>query len=187
RTNPEDIYPSNPTDDDVSSGSSSERSSTSGGYIFYTFSTVHPIPDEDGPWITDSTDRTPATSTSSNTISAGWEPNEENEDERDRQLSFSGSGIDDDEDFISSTRDQDAFRPSGGSHTTHGSESAGHSHGSQEGGENTTSGPIRTPQIPEWLIILASLLALALILAVCIAVNSRRRCGQKKKLVINSG
>nr|XP_054294231.1 CD44 antigen isoform X4 [Pongo pygmaeus] len=525
RTNPEDIYPSNPTDDDVSSGSSSERSSTSGGYIFYTFSTVHPIPDEDGPWITDSTDRTPATTlmstsatatetatkrqetqdwfswlflpsesknhlhtttqmagTSSNTISAGWEPNEENEDERDRQLSFSGSGIDDDEDFISSTisttprafdhtkqnqdwtqwnpshsnpevllqtttrmtdvdrngttayegnwnpeahpplihhehheeeeiphststiqatpsstteeratqkeqwfgnrwhegyrqtpredshsttgtaasahtshpmqgrttpspedsswtdffdpishpmgrghqagrrmdmdsshsttlqptanpntglaedldrtgplsmttqqsnsqsfstshegleedkdhpttstptssnrndvtggrrdpnhsegsttllegytshyphtkesrtfipvtsvktgsfgvtevtvgdsnsnvnhslsGDQDAFRPSGGSHTTHGSESAGHSHGSQEGGENTTSGPIRTPQIPEWLIILASLLALALILAVCIAVNSRRRCGQKKKLVINSG
>uniref|UniRef100_A0A2R9CJM2 CD44 antigen n=1 Tax=Pan paniscus TaxID=9597 RepID=A0A2R9CJM2_PANPA len=124
RTNPEDINPSNPTDDDVSSGSSSERSSTSGGYIFYTFSTVHPIPDEDGPWITDSTDRIPATR---------------------------------------------------------------HSHGSQEGGANTTSGPIRTPQIPEWLIILASLLALALILAVCIAVNSRRRCGQKKKLVINSG
>uniref|UniRef100_M3Z972 CD44 antigen n=1 Tax=Nomascus leucogenys TaxID=61853 RepID=M3Z972_NOMLE len=145
RTNPEDIYPSNPTDDDVSSGSSSERSSTSGSYIFYTFSTVHSIPDEDGPWITDSTDRTPA------------------------------------------TRDQDAFHPSGGSHTTHGSESAGHSRGSQEGGANTTSGPIRTPQIPEWLIILASLLALALILAVCIAVNSRRRCGQKKKLVINSG
>ncbi|XP_031509282.1 CD44 antigen isoform X28 [Papio anubis] len=187
RTNPEDIYPSNPTDDDVSSGSSSERSSTSGGYIFHTFSTAHPIPDEDGPWITDSTDRIPATSTSSNTISAGWEPNEENEDERDRHLSFSGSGIDDDEDFISSTRDQDAFYPSGGSHTTHGSESAGHSHGSQEGGANTTSGPVRTPQIPEWLIILASLLALALILAVCIAVNSRRRCGQKKKLVINSG
>eukprot|EP00074_Homo_sapiens_P095810 XP_016874074.1 CD44 antigen isoform X17 [Homo sapiens] len=187
RTNPEDIYPSNPTDDDVSSGSSSERSSTSGGYIFYTFSTVHPIPDEDSPWITDSTDRIPATSTSSNTISAGWEPNEENEDERDRHLSFSGSGIDDDEDFISSTRDQDTFHPSGGSHTTHGSESDGHSHGSQEGGANTTSGPIRTPQIPEWLIILASLLALALILAVCIAVNSRRRCGQKKKLVINSG
>ncbi|XP_031509281.1 CD44 antigen isoform X25 [Papio anubis] len=230
RTNPEDIYPSNPTDDDVSSGSSSERSSTSGGYIFHTFSTAHPIPDEDGPWITDSTDRIPATTlmstsatatetatkrqetqdwfswlflpsesknhlhtttqmagTSSNTISAGWEPNEENEDERDRHLSFSGSGIDDDEDFISSTRDQDAFYPSGGSHTTHGSESAGHSHGSQEGGANTTSGPVRTPQIPEWLIILASLLALALILAVCIAVNSRRRCGQKKKLVINSG
>ncbi|NP_001189486.1 CD44 antigen isoform 8 precursor [Homo sapiens] len=132
RTNPEDIYPSNPTDDDVSSGSSSERSSTSGGYIFYTFSTVHPIPDEDSPWITDSTDRIPA------------------------------------------TRDQDTFHPSGGSHTTHGSESDGHSHGSQEGGANTTSGPIRTPQIPEWLIILASLLALALILAVCIAVNSRR-------------
>nr|XP_009006165.1 CD44 antigen isoform X4 [Callithrix jacchus] len=444
RTNPEDINPSSPTDDDVSSGSSSERSSTSGGYIFYNhFSTSPPIPDEDSPWITDSTDRTPATTlmsisatatetatkrqeiqdwfswwfppseskhhlhtttqmagTSSNTISAGWEPNEENEDERDRHLSFSGSGIDDDEDFISSTisttprlfdhtkqnqdwtqwnpshsnpevllqtttrmtvqatpgstneetatqkeqwfgnrwhegylhtpredshsttgtadmdsshstklqptadpntglvedldrtgplsmttqqsnsqsfstshegleedkdhpttstltssnrndvrggrrgpshfepsttllegytspypdskesrtfipgtpdetgsfgvtdvtvgdsnsnvnhslsGDQGAFDPRGGSHTTHGSESAGHSHGSQEGGANTTSGPLRTPQIPEWLIILASLLALALILAVCIAVNSRRRCGQKKKLVINNG
>ncbi|XP_010134105.1 PREDICTED: CD44 antigen, partial [Buceros rhinoceros silvestris] len=42
-------------------------------------------------------------------------------------------------------------------------------------------------QVPEWLIIVAALLALALILAVCIAVNSRRRCGQKKKLVINNG
>ncbi|XP_040836037.1 CD44 antigen isoform X7 [Ochotona curzoniae] len=72
-------------------------------------------------------------------------------------------------------------------HTTHGSESAGHSNGSPDGGISTTSGPIRKPQIPEWLIILASLLALALILAVCIAVNSRRRCGQKKKLVINNG
>ncbi|XP_072475269.1 CD44 antigen isoform X12 [Notamacropus eugenii] len=45
----------------------------------------------------------------------------------------------------------------------------------------------RKAKIPEWLIILSALLALALILAVCIAVNSRRRCGQKKKLVINSG
>ncbi|TFK11431.1 putative phospholipid-transporting ATPase VB [Platysternon megacephalum] len=39
----------------------------------------------------------------------------------------------------------------------------------------------------KWLIIVASLLALTLILAVCIAVNSRSRCGQKKKLVINNG
>ncbi|XP_063527071.1 CD44 antigen isoform X22 [Pongo pygmaeus] len=188
RTNPEDIYPSNPTDDDVSSGSSSERSSTSGGYIFYTFSTVHPIPDEDGPWITDSTDRTPATiqATPSSTTEERatqkeqWFGNRWHEGYRQtpREDSHSTTGT---------AGDQDAFRPSGGSHTTHGSESAGHSHGSQEGGENTTSGPIRTPQIPEWLIILASLLALALILAVCIAVNSRRRCGQKKKLVINSG
>ncbi|XP_055455721.1 CD44 antigen isoform X5 [Psammomys obesus] len=85
--------------------------------------------------------------------------------------------------------DGDSFiDPSGGSRTvTHGSEVAGHSSGNQDGGVNTTSGPVRKPQIPEWLIILASLLALALILAVCIAVNSRRRCGQKKKLVINSG
>ncbi|XP_029411567.1 CD44 antigen isoform X2 [Nannospalax galili] len=90
---------------------------------------------------------------------------------------------------VSLPGDTDAGRdPSGGSHTvTQGYESAGHSSGSQEGGVNTTSGPVRKPQIPEWLIILASLLALALILAVCIAVNSRRRCGQKKKLVINSG
>ncbi|XP_063583966.1 CD44 antigen isoform X11 [Pongo abelii] len=363
RTNPEDIYPSNPTDDDVSSGSSSERSSTSGGYIFYTFSTAHPIPDEDGPWITDSTDRTPATiqatpsstteeratqkeqwfgnrwhegyrqtpredshsttgtaasahtshpmqgrttpspedsswtdffdpishpmgrghqagrrmdmdSSHSTTLQPTANPNTGLVEDLDRtgplsmttqqsnsqSFSTSHEGLEEDKDhpttstLTSSNRndvtggrrdpnhsegsttllegytshypntkesrtfipvtsvktgsfgvtevtvgdsnsnvnhslsgDQDAFRPSGGSHTTHGSESAGHSHGSQEGGENTTSGPIRTPQIPEWLIILASLLALALILAVCIAVNSRRRCGQKKKLVINSG
>uniref|UniRef100_A0A7N9IEU2 CD44 antigen n=1 Tax=Macaca fascicularis TaxID=9541 RepID=A0A7N9IEU2_MACFA len=179
RTNPEDIYPSNPTDDDVSSGSSSERSSTSGGYIFHTFSTAHPIPDEDGPWITDSTDRIPATnmdSSHSTTLQPTADPNTGLVEDLDRTGPLSMT-----------TRDQDAFYPSGGSHTTHGSESAGHSHGSQEGGANTTSGPVRTPQIPEWLIILASLLALALILAVCIAVNSRRRCGQKKKLVINSG
>ncbi|XP_012610856.1 CD44 antigen isoform X8 [Microcebus murinus] len=322
RTNPEDINPSNSPDDDISSGSPGERS-TSGGYsIFHThLPTAYPTPDQDGPSIFDNTESTPATSTDSNTISTGWEPNEENEDERDKHVSFSGSGIDDDEDFISSTNtdsshsttpqptadantglvedldrtgplsmttqqshsqsfstshggleedkdhptttsptssnrnpvrggrrgqnpsegsttlpqgnaphypdtkenstpipatpaktgsfgvtevtvvgdsnskldhafsgDRDSsMDPGWGGHTTHGSESAGHSSGSQEGGANTTSGPMRRPQIPEWLIILASLLALALILAVCIAVNSRRRCGQKKKLVINNG
>ncbi|XP_045340909.1 CD44 antigen isoform X15 [Leopardus geoffroyi] len=349
RTNPEDIYPSNPTDDDVSSGSSSERS-TSGGYsIFHThLPTAYPTQDQDSPGVSDNPENPPITITStvhsnshaavqeqtnwmwswlgnsqpktqdhtaaattalmsssgttsktatkrreaqdwlswwfqpsesenhlhtttitagtdSNIISAGWEPTEENEDERDKHPSYSGSGIDDDEDFISSTisttprlfnhpkqnqdrtqwspgesnpgvllqttarmtdvdrsstiangeswtrephsplihherhdeeetqhstspKDQDSpVHPSGRSHTTHGSESAGHTSGSQEGGANTTSGPTRKPQIPEWLIILASLLALALILAVCIAVNSRRRCGQKKKLVINNG
>uniref|UniRef100_A0A452UV03 CD44 antigen n=1 Tax=Ursus maritimus TaxID=29073 RepID=A0A452UV03_URSMA len=266
RTNPEDINPSSPTDDDVSSGSSSERS-TSGGYnIFHThLPTVYPTQDQDSTGVSDHPENTPITSMDSNIISAGWEPTEENEDERERHPSYSGSGIDDDEDFISSTtpatprlfnhptqnqgwtsqspgesnpgvllqtttrmtdgdrsgtsangedrppephspvihhkhddeeeaehpastKDQDSsVHPSGTSHTTHGSESAGHSSGSQEGGANTTSGPMRKPQIPEWLIILASLLALALILAVCIAVNSRRRCGQKKKLVINNG
>ncbi|NXE45241.1 CD44 protein, partial [Casuarius casuarius] len=45
----------------------------------------------------------------------------------------------------------------------------------------------RSAQVPEWLIVVAALVALALILAVCIAVSSRRRCGQKKKLVINNG
>ncbi|XP_031449198.1 CD44 antigen [Phasianus colchicus] len=57
-------------------------------------------------------------------------------------------------------------------------------------GESTTTtvrSQPRPAQVPEWLIIVAALLALALILAVCIAVNSRRRCGQKKKLVINNG
>ncbi|XP_036182125.1 CD44 antigen isoform X37 [Myotis myotis] len=191
--------------------------------------------------------------TDSNTISAGWKPTEENEDERDKHPIHSGSGIDDDEDFISSTKQShtQSFSTSHGGleedkgqpmtstptssntkeyttlipvtpantespgvtevtvdgdsnvnidgplpedgdsssdrsdHTTQRSGPTGHSSGSQEGDANTTSGPIRKPQIPEWLIILASLLALALILAVCIAVNSRRRCGQKKKLVIN--
>ncbi|XP_025122019.1 CD44 antigen isoform X12 [Bubalus bubalis] len=314
RTNPEDINPSvvspsSPPDDEMSSGSPSERS-TSGGYsIFHThLPTVHPSPDQDSPWVSSKPENTSDTSTDSSIISAGWEPTEENEDERDRHPSYSGSGIDDDEDFISSTisttprvftrpqenqnwiprnpdhsnpeaslqtttrmtdvdrsstsaygeswtqephsssshhgyhdeeetshststtqapttntaeetatqkeqwfesgrpgefphtpkedshstagttGDYGASRdPSGRSYTTHASESAGHSSGSEEHGANTTSGPMRKPQIPEWLIILASLLALALILAVCIAVNSRRRCGQKKKLVINNG
>nr|XP_045012237.1 CD44 antigen isoform X2 [Jaculus jaculus] len=385
RTNPEDINPSNPMDDDVSSGSSSERS-TPGTYIFNThLPTAHPTRDHESTWFykttqdtitstvhaatqeknnwmwfwfgnsqpqTQDSTTTASTGTESHTISTGWELNEENEDETDKFLSFSGSDIDDDEDFISSTisttpwisdhtkqnqdwtqwrpshsnseallqtttmmtadigrsstiahgenrtqepqppfihqeepqdqeenpqapsttwatpsstaeetttlkepwfengwhggpsqtpredshattgttasthnhpsqemttqsqkdiswtdfldptsyptgqdhqeeklGDQDSrMNPSGGSHTTHGSESAGHSSGSQEGGAHTTSSsPTRRPMIPEWLIILASLLALALILAVCIAVNSRRRCGQKKKLVINSG
>lgn len=99
---------------------------------------------------------------------------------------------DQDDNFIaitSATSNQgSSMDPSGGSRiVTHGSELAEHSSGNQDSGVTTTSGPERRPQIPEWLIILASLLALALILAVCIAVNSRRRCGQKKKLVINSG
>ncbi|OXB63221.1 hypothetical protein ASZ78_006510 [Callipepla squamata] len=57
-------------------------------------------------------------------------------------------------------------------------------------GESTATTVITQPRsapVPEWLIIVAALLVLALILAVCIAVNSRRRCGQKKKLVINNG
>ncbi|XP_075402023.1 CD44 antigen isoform X20 [Tenrec ecaudatus] len=118
RTNPEDINPSNPNDDDVSSGSSIDRS-TAGSNIFYmSFPTKDPTPDLTSP---DSTDNAPTTR---------------------------------------------------------------HSSGNQ-GDASTTEPPVRKAQIPEWLIILASLLALALILAVCIAVNSRRRCGQKKKLVIN--
>lgn len=146
RTNPADINSSNytnSTEDDITSGYSSEKS-PSIDYIFHTdLTTAYPTQEKDRPRVSGSPEKT------------------------------------------SPTRDQDSD-PSGKGHTTQGSESAGHSSGSQ-GGANTTSSPMRKPQIPEWLIILASLLALALILAVCIAVNSRRRCGQKKKLVINNG
>ncbi|NXC81810.1 CD44 protein, partial [Cercotrichas coryphoeus] len=45
----------------------------------------------------------------------------------------------------------------------------------------------RSSPVPDWLIIVVALVVLALILAVCIAVNARRRCGQKQKLVINNG
>ncbi|XP_047680068.1 CD44 antigen isoform X13 [Prionailurus viverrinus] len=308
RTNPEDIYPSNPTDDDVSSGSSSERS-TSGGYsIFHThLPTAYPTQDQDSPGASDNPENPPITnmdSSHSTTLQPSADPNTHSVEELDRTgplsvttqqsntQSFSTSHGDWEEDKdhpVTSTptssnrtdgrggrrsghlpedsatsvesytsrspatkeprtlipvtpaktgvpevtevniagdsdsnvdrffsvvavvmaemmmavalgllvlafqrmlfsEDQDSpVHPSGRSHTTHGSESAGHTSGSQEGGPNTTSGPKRKPQIPEWLIILASLLALALILAVCIAVNSRRRCGQKKKLVINNG
>ncbi|XP_059565683.1 CD44 antigen isoform X32 [Myotis daubentonii] len=183
RTNPADI--NNTTADyDTSSGSYSERS-TPESYIIHThFPTAHPTQDQDSPGVSYYPEETPDTSTDSNIISAGWKPTEENEDERDKHPIHSGSGIDDDEDFISSTKDGDSSSDRS-DHTTQRSGPTGHSSGSQEGDANTTSGPIRRPQIPEWLIILASLLALALILAVCIAVNSRRRCGQKKKLVIN--
>ena len=63
RTNPEDIYPSNPTDDDVSSGSSSERS-TSGGYsIFHThLPTAYPTQDQDSPGTSDNPENPPITS-----------------------------------------------------------------------------------------------------------------------------
>ncbi|KAM7087000.1 CD44 antigen isoform 23-T25 [Molossus nigricans] len=146
RTNPDDINASNTTDEDVSSGFSSERS-TSGSYSIFPshLPTMHPTPNQDSSRVS-------------------YHPEHP------------------------ATKDQDsALHPSERHPTPHGSGSIGHSSGSQEGEANTTSGPKRRPQIPEWLIILASLLALVLILAVCIAVNSRRRCGQKKKLVINSG
>ncbi|XP_053059291.1 CD44 antigen isoform X16 [Acinonyx jubatus] len=246
RTNPEDIYPSNPTDDDVSSGSSSERS-TSGGYsIFHThLPTAYPTQDQDSPGASDNPENPPITKQSNtqsfSTSHGDWEEDKDHpvtstptssnrtdgkggrrsghfpEDSATSvegytsrspatkeprtlipvtpaktgvpevtEVNIAGDSDSNVDHFFS--EDQDSpVHPSGRSHTTHGSESAGHTSGSQEGGANTTSGPTRKPQIPEWLIILASLLALALILAVCIAVNSRRRCGQKKKLVINNG
>uniref|UniRef100_A0A8D2DLB3 CD44 antigen n=1 Tax=Sciurus vulgaris TaxID=55149 RepID=A0A8D2DLB3_SCIVU len=273
RTHEEDINPRQPIDEDVSSGSSSERS-TSGGYtIFHThLPTTHPSPDQEDAWASENTPTANVDSSHSTTLQPTADANTDLVEDFNRtgpisvtthhsdSQSFSTSYGDLEEDkeqttistiTSSSNRndgrggrrggnlpedsttslegktshspdtrgnrtlvpvtpaqtgasrvtevpvgdftsnvdgflsgDQDA---SGRSHTTHGSGSAGHSSGSQEGGPSTTSGPIRKPHIPEWLIILASLLALALILAVCIAVNSRRRCGQKKKLVINNG
>ncbi|NXM65002.1 CD44 protein, partial [Illadopsis cleaveri] len=66
----------------------------------------------------------------------------------------------------------------------------GHYESTTSPGETTTTKIASQPRsspVPDWLIIVVALVVLALILAVCIAVNSRRRCGQKKKLVINNG
>ncbi|NXR49472.1 CD44 protein, partial [Hippolais icterina] len=66
----------------------------------------------------------------------------------------------------------------------------GHDESTTSPGETTTTKIASQPRsapVPDWLIIVVALVVLALILAVCIAVNSRRRCGQKKKLVINNG
>ncbi|XP_061057577.1 CD44 antigen isoform X16 [Eubalaena glacialis] len=211
RTNPDDINPSTAPEEDMSSGSSSERS-TSGGYnIFHThLPTVYPTLDQDSPRVSSNPEITSTTNmdtSHSTTLQPPADPNTGLVEDLDRtgplsvttqqsdtqSFSTSHGGLEEDKDHPmtatpTSSKDQDlSHDPSGRSYTTHGSESAGHSSGSQERGTNTTSGPMRKPQIPEWLIILASLLALALILAVCIAVNSRRRCGQKKKLVINNG
>ncbi|KAM4617612.1 CD44 antigen [Discoglossus pictus] len=45
--------------------------------------------------------------------------------------------------------------------------------------------PRRGAAVPDWLIVTVALVSLGLILSVCIALNSTRSCGQKKKLVIN--
>ncbi|XP_049635596.1 CD44 antigen [Suncus etruscus] len=103
RTNPNDINPSNAPDEDISSGSSSERS-TSGDYILHTnLPTIHPTQDEDKSWVSNSPKNTPTHGVNSNITLAGWDPTEENEDEKDKHPSYSGSGIDDDEDFVTST------------------------------------------------------------------------------------
>ncbi|XP_059565684.1 CD44 antigen isoform X33 [Myotis daubentonii] len=175
RTNPADI--NNTTADyDTSSGSYSERS-TPESYIIHThFPTAHPTQDQDSPGVSYYPEETPDTnmdSSHSTTLQPSADSNTHLAEDWDRTGPLPVTTQDGDS---SSDRSD---------HTTQRSGPTGHSSGSQEGDANTTSGPIRRPQIPEWLIILASLLALALILAVCIAVNSRRRCGQKKKLVIN--
>ncbi|NWY66748.1 CD44 protein, partial [Erithacus rubecula] len=66
----------------------------------------------------------------------------------------------------------------------------GHYESTTSPGETATTKIASQPRpspVPDWLIIVVALVVLALILAVCIAVNARRRCGQKQKLVINNG
>ncbi|NXD33873.1 CD44 protein, partial [Copsychus sechellarum] len=66
----------------------------------------------------------------------------------------------------------------------------GHYQSTTSPGETATTkiaSPPSSARVPDWLIIVVTLVVLALILAVCIAVNARRRCGQKQKLVINNG
>ncbi|XP_036182132.1 CD44 antigen isoform X44 [Myotis myotis] len=210
RTNPDDI--NNTTADyDTSSGSYGERS-TPESYIIHThFPTAHPTQDQDSPGVSYYPEETPDTKQSHtqsfSTSHGGLEedkgqpmtstPTSSNTKEYTTLIPVTPANtespgvtevtVDGDSNVnIDGPLPEDGDSSSDRSdHTTQRSGPTGHSSGSQEGDANTTSGPIRKPQIPEWLIILASLLALALILAVCIAVNSRRRCGQKKKLVIN--
>uniref|UniRef100_A0A8C6MRQ8 CD44 antigen n=1 Tax=Mus spicilegus TaxID=10103 RepID=A0A8C6MRQ8_MUSSI len=213
RTHQEDINASNIIDDDVSSGSTIEKS-TPESYILHTYlPTEQPTGDQDDSFFIRSTLATTKsgakdarrggslptdTTTSVEGYTFQYPDTMENETlfpvtpAKTEVFGETEVTLATDSNFNvdgSLPGDRDSSKDSrGGSRTvTHGSELAGHSSGNQDSGVTTTSGPMRRPQIPEWLIILASLLALALILAVCIAVNSRRRCGQKKKLVINGG
>uniref|UniRef100_A0A6J0DS79 CD44 antigen n=1 Tax=Peromyscus maniculatus bairdii TaxID=230844 RepID=A0A6J0DS79_PERMB len=215
RKHQEDIDAANSTDDDVSSGFSSEKS-TPGGYVFHTY-----LPTESPTGDGDQDDPFSIRSTPATTRSGGEDGRRGSSLPKDATTSLEGytshypdtmengtltpvtpakTGVFGETEVTvaaDSNFNVDGSLPGDGDLTmdprgpsfpvTHGSGLDGHSSESQDGGANSTPGPGRRPQIPEWLIILASLLALALILAVCIAVNSRRRCGQKKKLVINSG
>ncbi|KAL2303455.1 hypothetical protein Nmel_008723 [Mimus melanotis] len=93
---------------------------------------------------------------------------------------------------------EDRFVPLQDPFTTSKSSSVYGDHGPHKGHYESTTSPAetattkiatkpRSASVPDWLIIVVALVVLALILAVCIAVNSRRRCGQKQKLVINNG
>ncbi|XP_073397910.1 CD44 antigen isoform X2 [Dendrobates tinctorius] len=55
----------------------------------------------------------------------------------------------------------------------------------EENSGSTKNKNLRRAAVPEWLIVCVSLVCLGLIFSVCIAINARRLCGQKKKLVIN--
>ncbi|XP_038960297.1 CD44 antigen isoform X10 [Rattus norvegicus] len=210
RTHQEDIDASNIIDEDVSSGSTIEKS-TPEGYILHTdLPTSQPTGDRDDAFFIGSTLATTKSGArrggslprDTTTSLEGYTPQYPDTMENGTLFPVTpaktevfgeteGTVATDSNFNVDGSLPGDgdsSMDPRGGFDTvTHGSELAGHSSGNQDSGVTTTSGPARRPQIPEWLIILASLLALALILAVCIAVNSRRRCGQKKKLVINSG
>nr|KAF6342629.1 CD44 molecule (Indian blood group) [Pipistrellus kuhlii] len=204
RTNPDDINNNTTAEEDFTSGSSSERS-TSESYIFQThFSTPYPTEDQDSPRVSYFPEDTPDPNRhdggggnlpeDSATSVEGYTPHSPDTKEHTTLIPVTPANTESpgvtevtvgDSNVNVDGHLPDEQDPSRRHPATKGPDSTGHNRDSQEGGPNTTSGPMRKPQIPEWLIILASLLALALILAVCIAVNSRRRCGQKKKLVIN--
>ncbi|XP_069479464.1 CD44 antigen [Ambystoma mexicanum] len=91
------------------------------------------------------------------------------------------------EDGAEATSSVDWTHVHGGDGNSHDGKSAGEGDNAASGGLLTTKQPRgkRTPYVPDWLIVVVALVCLALILAVCIAVNSRQTCGHKKKLVIN--
>uniref|UniRef100_A0A6I8P997 CD44 antigen n=1 Tax=Ornithorhynchus anatinus TaxID=9258 RepID=A0A6I8P997_ORNAN len=178
RTHINETDPTLHPEDDGSSGSETNTQGSS-TIIKTTYYSPDSYPDSDfytTPSEWDMTSSPATTSMDSTTIKTGLESREDSD----------GSGnIGDDED----DNEHDLFSTNEDLHqlTKKPHADIPNEHGTNEGRKDAepTSAPRRRPQIPEWLIILASLLALALILAVCIAVNSRRRCGQKKKLVIN--
>ncbi|KAB1272102.1 CD44 antigen [Camelus dromedarius] len=134
RRNPEDINPSNTLDDDeliinlstlnsimittalmITSGTTSKTATErqeAQDWFSWWFQPSDSKSHLDTTTVTAAQPLTQVTTTGtdSNIISAGWEPTEENEDERDKQPSYSGSGIDDDEDFLSSTSKNNPFQ-----------------------------------------------------------------------------
>ncbi|XP_056657933.1 CD44 antigen isoform X9 [Monodelphis domestica] len=101
RTNPDDINFNYNQDDDVSSGSAGERSTMGSSTIIQTSYPDVMTTSFNGLRNDDFETSSPAvTSMDSTTTSERLQPTEEREDETEKFPSYSGSGIDDDEDFV---------------------------------------------------------------------------------------